>query len=267
MSKSIEQITPPTDTDVLNALKDNIFNGINCVQIGVIKTFYPATQSADVQIVLKKVLEVEADGTRILQDRPLILTCPVFTLFGGDSFVSMPVAEGDNCILLFNDREIDQWFANGGFQAPIGTRAHDLSDCIALVGIRSLQDSITDYLANGIRISFSDNSRISMTNDQIESIAALFKHNGNMEITGDLLVDGDGHIKGDAQIDGNMHVDGGLEVDGLVTGNGGGTFTLGADMNLNGHNLSGGVVNSSNGVSGIFTHSITVVNGIVTAGS
>ena len=74
-----------------------------------------------------------------------------------------------------------------------------------------------------------------------------------MEITGTLLVDSDTHIKG------------GLQVDGVCTGDGGGAFKMGNAIDLNGHGISGGVVNSSNGATGSYT-SVTVVNGIVTSG-
>lgn len=255
MEKSLEQLVPPTLTDLLDAAKRVLSTQINCVQIGQIQDFDIATQSASVQLVLKRVTNIFPDGTRTMEERPLLLKVPVMVLFGGNSFLSMPIAPGDNCIVLFNDREIDQWFAKGGIQTPLTYRAHSVSDAIAIVGIRSLQDSISDYLADGVRLSYSSASRIDLTEDQIKSIAALFKHNGNMEITGDLLVDGNAHVKG------------GIQVDGVATGSGGGTFKMGANLDLNSHTLSGGVVQSSNGVTVSVSpvHSITVANGIVTA--
>jgi len=265
--KSLEQLQPPVLTDLLNTLKSTLSAEINCVQIGIIRSFDTANQTASIEFAIKKLVEIQVDGTRIYQDRPILLDCPVLVLFGGNSFLSMPIAEGDNCIILFNDREIDQWFINGGVQAPVTLRKHSLSDGFALVGIRSLQDSIADYLADGVRLSYNSTSRISLTEDLIESIAELFKQNGDMLITGNLTVNGNEEIKGNSTIDGNMHIKGGLQVDGLTTGSGGGTFGFGNNVTLNGHTLSGGVVSSTNGTSGTFVNSVTVVNGIVTAGT
>lgn len=259
--KSVELLNPPTMTDLLDSVKDNVGVEFNCVQIGQIQTFYPETQTADIELVIKKVESVAADGTRTYKERPILKTCPCLVLFGGTSFLSMPIATGDNCIVLFNDQEIDAWYENGGVQPTVTFRRHDISDGIALVGINSLQKSIADYVADGVRLSYSSNSRITLTDGQIESIAALFKHNGNMQITGDLIVDGNGLIKG------NAHIEGGLQVDGVATGSGGGAFKMGAPVDLNGNKISGGVVSSTNGATGTFANSVTVVAGIVISGS
>lgn len=251
---------PIVDPDLniaLNTLKRDIFVNMNCVQVGIIQEFFPESQSASVQIVFKAVTDVLPDGTEILQERPLCVDVPVVILYGGGSYLTFPIAPGDNCLLLFNDRELDQWFENGGVQVPVTDRAHSISDAIALVGLRSLQNSIANYLINGIRLAFSDTSKMDLKEDLIESVATLFKHNGNMEITGDLLVHG------------NTHVEGGLQVDGIVTGTGGsGAIDINANVTLHsGKTLSGGILQSSNGVTGTFTNSVTVVNGIVTAGT
>ncbi len=268
MSKSIEQTIPPTLTDLLNAVKRNLATDLNCVQIGIIQTFDLETQSASVMLALKRVTSIAADGTRNMQERPILLKVPCMVLFGGNSFLSMPIAPGDNCIVLFNDREIDQWFAKGGVQTPVTYRAHSVSDAIAIVGIRSLQNSISDYLEDGIRLSYSANSRISLTDDQIESIAGLFKQNGDMLITGNLTVNGDSEIKGNETIDQNLHVKGGMQIDGVVTGTGGGgTITVNANVTLgSGKTLQAPIVSSGNGATGSFS-TVTVSNGIVTGGS
>ena len=42
------------------------------------------------------------------------------------------------CILLFNDREIETWFINGGANPEKYPRMHELTDAVAIFGIRSL---------------------------------------------------------------------------------------------------------------------------------
>jgi hypothetical protein len=160
---------------------------INCVQIGIIESFDATKQTASISIALKQVVEVRPDGTRLLQEYPLLLECPVFFLYGGAAFLSMPVQPGDNCIVLFNDREIDNWYTSGGVQTPTSFRAHDISDGFALVGIKNMQTKIADYLANGIRLSYNANARMDVTQDAITTIAALFTHSGDMAVSGDLV--------------------------------------------------------------------------------
>lgn len=181
--------TRPDLVDVLQEQKRGTMIDLNCVQIGIIKEFDSGDQSATIQLALKRVIAVAEDGSKTLQERPLILKCPVMVLFGGASFINLPIAPGDNCIVLFNDREIDNWFVNGGMQAPTTRRTHDISDAIAIVGIRNLQTSIGNYLANGIRICHNGgSSQMDFTDMMIESVANLFLHHGNVEITENLYV-------------------------------------------------------------------------------
>lgn len=262
MSKSLEQLVPPTTTDLLDVTKRNLSTDMNCINIGEIQEFNATTQVAKVQLLLKKVTAIYSDGTRAVEERPALWDVPCVTLFGGNAFLSMPIQVGDNCLVFFNDREIDQWFSKGGLQTPMTYRAHSVSDAIAIVGIRSLQDSIADYLAEGIRLSLSPENRITITEGLIETIATLFKHNGNMQVTKNLEVNENVLVQGD------VHIEGGLQVDGIVTGEGGGgTITIDANITLgSGKSLSAPVVSSGNGATGSFAN-VTVENGIVVSGS
>jgi hypothetical protein len=44
--------------------------------------------------------------------------------------------------VLFADRNLDLWFANGSESAPLDARCHDLSDAIVLVGISPSNGSL-----------------------------------------------------------------------------------------------------------------------------
>lgn len=255
-----KQLNPPTMTDTFNNLKRATKVELNAVQIGTIESFDSSDQTATIRMAIKQVIDVEPNGTRVLKEHPLVLKCPVVTLFGGDSFINLPIADGDSCLVFFCDREIDNWLQNGGVQAPTIGRLHDISDAIALVGIRNFQESIANYLANGIRISFSESSQIDLTEDAIDSIAALFTHTGDMLVTGDLTVEGDSTTEGNHIVEGNM------SVYGNITGEGSGAVTMGADIDANGKTISNGVLSSSNGATGSFSN-VTVANGIVTGGS
>lgn len=252
---SLKQLSPADLTDTLENVKRDTGVTLNAVQIGIIEAFDSSNQTATIRIAIKQVIDIAPDGTRTLKEHPLILECPVVTMFGGDSFINLPIQVGDNCLVFFCDREIDNWLNKGGVQAPSIGRVHDISDAIALVGIRNFQNSISDFLANGIRISFAANSRIDLTDDAIDSIAGLFTHTGDMLITGD------------ATVEQNLTVEGNMQVDGTVKGNGGtGAFTMDVDIDLNGNEIDGGIVKSSNGATGSFDV-VTVVDGIVTGGS
>lgn len=242
--KNIKTVSRPDNSTVLKAQQRETQLSINCVKIGTIIEFDPNTQLASVQIAYKQVVSVDEAGNETLRDYPLLLECPVVVLFGGVDIISLPIQKGDSCLVLFNDRDIDYWLNHGDGGVPTTARLHDISDGVALVGIRPLTNSITNYLANGIRLSHGQgNSQIDLKENLIESIATLFLHNGNMEVTGNHLVKGN------------------FTVEGTTYGNGG-TWTIDSDI----QQVSGRSIHAGNGATGTF-HVVTVVDGIVTGGS
>jgi len=251
MDKNLKSIPAPDLPSVADEIKRDVSLAINCVQIGVIQSFDPETQRANIEIAMKQISDIAEDGTRTIKEYPILLECPVMVLFGGVDFLSLPIVPGDNCIVLFNDRQIDNWMYNGPGQPPTISRVHDLSDGIAIVGIRPLTNSIGSYLANGIRLSHNNaNSQIDLKEDLIESIAELFLHNGDMRITRDLTVDRDLEVKRDFYIRGDTY------------GDSGGTWTLRADLDQE----PGYEIHDGRRVSGTFD-TVIVVDGIVVGGS
>lgn len=196
MAKLKYPLNPAKLVDLLFNQKREIETGMNCVNIGIIQEFNSTEQTVHIKLALKKITNIEPDGTRIYAEHPLLLRCPVVVLYGGVGYMTMPITAGDECLVVFNDREIDNWFTDGGVVAPTSLRTHDFSDAFAIVGIRSLQNSIAAYLTNGIRLSYNGTAKIDILDDQIESVAALFFHTGNVQIDGDMVVNGDVQVNG-----------------------------------------------------------------------
>lgn len=267
MVDNIKSIARPDLTTVLDGQKRVTQKSINCHQIGTIQSFDKGTQLANIKISMKQVVSVAEDGTETYQDYPLLMECPVIVLFGGVDVLTLPVEVGDNCLVFFNDREIDNWLNNGDGTYPVTARLHDISDAFAIVGIRPLTNSITNYLANGIRLSHGiGNSQIDLTDDLIESIAELFLHNGNMQVTGDVLIEGDTEINGDERVDQNVSIGGNLTIEGETYGNGG-ELPIQANVRIQaGYELESPEVHVGNGATGTFTV-VTVEDGIVISGS
>ncbi len=178
---NINSLLDPQLLDALQNLKLDITRTLNCVKIGSIQRFDGTTKTAQIQILFKRVLN---DGS--IADYPVLVDCPVFTLQGGGGAIQFPIAPGDNCILLFSDRNIDAWFQNGSAAAPFDARCHDLSDGIALVGINSIDSSLDGYQANIARI-FYDGAQVAVTagglvkiSNQLTTLLALL--NGLIDV-------------------------------------------------------------------------------------
>lgn len=134
--------------DVLDLLKRDILLSINSHHIGTIQSFDAAKQTVTATINYKKTFFQNNNTNEfkpVLQDYPLLVDCPAVVLGGGTAFLTMPIKKGDECLILFNDRDMDNWFASGGGGGNATPRLHSFADGIALVGIRSLVHSIQNY--------------------------------------------------------------------------------------------------------------------------
>lgn len=120
----------PLDLDDIFDLKLNQFSAnLNCIQIGKIEKYDKTNQAAEIQLQVKRRLDDK------IITYPLLVECPVIVLQGGGAYIDFPIKVGDYCLILFNDRDIDNWYVNGTYKEPKTLRKHNLSDGFALVGI------------------------------------------------------------------------------------------------------------------------------------
>lgn len=152
MSKALQYGPQLTLASLLELQSKGTSRQINCHQVGEIVSFDPATQTAEVQVKMSFLLNGE------IKEYPLLLDCPCVVLSGGSGRLTMPISPGDSCLVLFNDRDIDNWYSGGQTMPPRTDRLHDFSDAIALVGIRNRQNQITDYLNDGVELKHGNSS-------------------------------------------------------------------------------------------------------------
>lgn len=153
------QITDdPTLRDLLNLFKKEIFIELNCHHLATIQSFNSTLQTCNATINYPKTIIVRDSKTGlynpISKPYPLLQDIPVFVLGGGATNLTFPIQQGDQCLLLFNDRNISNWFETGLVGPVANTRAHNLADGLALVGIRQSQNPLSNY----------DNTRATLRN-------------------------------------------------------------------------------------------------------
>lgn len=176
-------LTPNNNKSLLNLFEEMtsvIFSTLNCVKIGEIQSFDPATQTASVKILSKKVNEYNLNE-RELVDYTVLEQVPVVFPKGGGSYISYPVSTGDNCLLLFCDFELDGWWISGEARPSNFPRRHDLSDAIAFVGINSTVSLIQNF-SNFLMLYYAANSFIEI-GDQINITNSQVNVNGNLTVT------------------------------------------------------------------------------------
>lgn len=155
MAAPLNKIATDYDIDDLNnLLMKQIMLSLNCHAIATIKSFDSVKRTVSAKIIYNKTFyKSEADGTRnpYYVEYPILLDCPVIILGGGASSLTFPISAGDTCLMLFNDRDIDNWVAGANSGPPATGRLHSLSDGIALVGFitPSAYDTNRAVLRNG----------------------------------------------------------------------------------------------------------------------
>lgn len=133
-----------TLAEVVNVGLERLRKSIRVSMPGRIVDFDAAEQTATVKPLLYDVTESE-DGTEGSVSVDVIHRVPIHVAGGGGYASTFPIAKDDECLIVFGDRSLDNWFAKGGDQDPVDRRRHDLSDAIAIVGIRSNPSKLTDY--------------------------------------------------------------------------------------------------------------------------
>ena len=101
-----------------------------------------------------------------------IVDVPIMPLTGGRYHITLPIEAGDECLVFFAERCIDNWFKKGGVQQPAEKRAHDISDGFAYFGINSEPNAILDYNTDGLAIR-----------DETKKQHIILYRNGNIDIT------------------------------------------------------------------------------------
>lgn len=144
--------------DLFEDFKLNILANLNCHSIGEIVSFNNSTQTAKIKIMYKRKFNNE------YVSYPILLDCPCVILSGGSVSLRMPIKSGDSCLILFNDRDIDNWYISGEEKILNSDRMHDLSDGIALVGIRHLKNNLSDFSSDEAGIVAEDMTKIRIEN-------------------------------------------------------------------------------------------------------
>ncbi len=136
--------------EVLDDLKTEIFTSLNCHSFGEIISFDSSVQTARIKIGYKRVIDNK------IYNYPVLVDCPVIVLSGGNSGITLPIQSGDTCLVLFCDRDLDNWFESGQITTLNSNRVHDLSDGVALVGIRHKQNVIENYVNDRAKFYYDD---------------------------------------------------------------------------------------------------------------
>ena len=102
---------------------------------GKIVSYNAALQQASVQPLIKRGW-IDEEGNRQSDSLPVVNNVPIVFPGGGGFRITFPIQSGDTCLLVFSSGSLDTWLSKGGEVDPNDDRRHDLSDAIAIPGLR-----------------------------------------------------------------------------------------------------------------------------------
>lgn len=192
----MERISRVEDfSNSMNFFLENWQKGIWSAMPGIIQSFNPEQQTATVQIAIQmKINPIDkSDSVEYVDIKPL-LDCPVFFPSGGNVTMTLPLKLGDECLVVFASRCIDNWWKNGGYQnRQFEFRMHDLSDGFVFAGFSSLPNVLSSISTTSLQIKSNDGGVVIDVNPSSHNVsitASSINITGTTHITGDLSVDG-----------------------------------------------------------------------------
>lgn len=169
------------------------------------------------------------------EDYPVLLDVPVFVQRGGKYVATMPIAEGDPCLVIFGDRCIDAWFSGGSGAAPADFRMHDLSDGFAIVGFSPIPQAVKGYNANSAEMRSLDGTQTVKLDPDGTITNANPAGSTVLNAAGQFIINAPGGIflNGNTLLAGNLGTNPGFGGTGMVT--------LAADLVTSGNVTAGSV--------------------------
>jgi len=205
--KGVPTLEALVQQGVRNALKD-----LHTAMPGIIDTFDPLTQTCTVQPAIKRIF-VGGEAVAL----PILINVPVSFPSAGGFSITLPVKQGDECLIIFSERSIDNWLQFGELKIPNDRRFHDLSDGVVIMGLKSNPNVFTDYdpdnlvirnIANDVKVTIGADNNIAIDTPgniamnaatQIDIVSPTVSIDGALNVTGAIAaesVDGSSDVTG-----------------------------------------------------------------------
>lgn len=192
---------------------------------GIIQSVNRTKMTCEVQPSIQAVLS-DQNGDLTSVNLPLLINVPIVFPSGGGFLITIPLAAGDEVLVVFSSRCIDAWWQNGGFEnIAMEARMHDLSDGFAIPGPRSIPKipagsiSATDLQirndAGTSYVSITADGKIKLVAPtEIDVTVATLKVTGDLQVTGTIT---GGTVK-QGTVNLGTHIHSGVTVGGGDTG-------------------------------------------------
>lgn len=151
---TIKEIAGNLD-DTIDNIKQDAINKIRVSFPAIIQSFNSSEMTVDVKCAIKEKIKNYSNGMFEEVEIPLIRDVPVVFPSAGKYQLTFPISKGDECLVVFSDMCIDNWWAFGGIQKQAEIRRHDLSDAFCIPSKMSQVKKINNFNMNNLEIKNS----------------------------------------------------------------------------------------------------------------
>lgn len=159
---------------IRQAIEDRL-GDVHTMLPGRIDAYDPATQKADVEPLIRR-LQRTVDG-ELKEDLPIIPGVPVVFPRAGAYKITMPVSEGDRCMLVFCESSTEAYQVGQGRKGtsalinqtdPDTFERFNLTDAVCLLGWYNDAESLTAADQDGMQLGEGSAPIIHIGNDLVE---------------------------------------------------------------------------------------------------
>jgi hypothetical protein len=126
----------PSLVEAVDRFIESKLYGLNVALPAEVISYNATTQTATVQPLVQAGYYNDTN-TRQVERRPTISDVPILFPGTGAFSVTWPINVGDTVLLVFSSSSLDKWLALGGEVDPGDDRRHDISDAVAIPGLRA----------------------------------------------------------------------------------------------------------------------------------
>lgn len=133
--------------DFFSNLVGGMSNQINGAMVGRIERFNASEMKADILPLIK-----DSDGSQL----GLLIEVPVSMLRAGGFVIRPPYKKGDIVLVVFVDRDMDNFLLSGKPSMPNSTRKHSLDDAVVVGSVLPFTQALPSGHADDLVIGTDD---------------------------------------------------------------------------------------------------------------
>ncbi len=188
-----------------NTLSEGIFRNLHVCLPAIIQSFDVEKQVVSVRISLTQSVVINGQEQSI--SYPVLQNIPIVMPRAGAFVLTMPVQQGDECILFFADCAIDTWQNSGqSDNLLISDRKHNLSDAFAVLGAWSQPRVLQNYSTSSAQLRSVDGNTVvdvangtitikaNSVNVQAQTANIQASNSATVKANGTLTLEGDGGV-------------------------------------------------------------------------